>query len=247
MPTGWRVRPAWGDATLVSRFDFIFMLTRHDRTVADAAALVPVALAQGIRHIGFKDLGLPFGELHELARLIRVGGGRSYLEVVSLDGESEIRSAEAAIAIGVDFLLGGTRVDEVAPLLAGTGLRYYPFPGRVVGHPSVLEGTAEEIVASAVAMAARPGVAGLDLLAYRAALDAPGLIAAVCAAVDKPVIVAGSINSPARIAAVRRSGAAGFTIGTSALDGTFPAAGAGLAAQLQAIVAAAERTGSAAR
>lgn len=219
------------------------MLTRHDRTVADAAAHVPVALAQGVRHIGFKDVGLPLEQLHELARQIRDGGGRTYLEVVSLDRESELRSARAAIAIGVDFLLGGTHVDDVLPLLARTGIRYFPFPGRVAGHPSVLAGTQEEIVASAVAMAARPGVSGLDLLAYRSAHGGPGLIAAVCGAISKPVIVAGSIDSHEQIAAVRAAGAAAFTIGTAALDGAFPAPGRRLDQQLQAIRASAEQAG----
>lgn len=223
----------------MKRFDFIFMLTRNDRTVADAAAHVPVALARDVRHIGFKDVGLPLDQLRGLAGQIRAGGALSYLEVVSLDRESEIRSAEAAVEIGVDFLLGGTHVDDVLPVLARSAIRYFPFPGRIVGHPSALAGSHDEIVASAVAMAARPGVSGLDLLAYRAALDVPALMAAVCGAVAKPVIVAGSINSQERIAAVRRAGAAGFTIGTAALDGTFPADGTSLDRQLQAIVAAA--------
>ena len=60
---------------------------------------------------------------------------------------------------------------------------------------------------------------GLDLLAYRSTENATGLMAAVVAAVDKPVIMAGSIGSRERIEIVRRSGAAGFTIGTAALDG----------------------------
>ncbi len=41
----------------------------------------------GIRHIGFKDIGLPpFEALDDLARRIRGGGAATYLEVVSLDG-----------------------------------------------------------------------------------------------------------------------------------------------------------------
>jgi hypothetical protein len=36
---------------------------------------------------------------------------------------------------------------------------------------------------------------------------------------------------------IRRSGAAGFTVGTSALDGKFPADGPGLKAQLRVISA----------
>ncbi len=78
----------------------------------------------------------------------------------------------------------------------------------------------------------------LDLLAYRADVDVPALMAQVCAA-GAPVIVAGSLDTPERIRAACRAGAAGFTVGTAALDGRFSAARAGLAGQLAAIQAAA--------
>lgn len=221
----------------MTNFDFIFMLTRNDRTVADAEVHVETALQAGIRHIGFKDIGLPFDELLDLAQLIRKRGASTYLEVVSLDRESEIRSVKSAVELGVDYLLGGTHVDDVLPLLEGTPIRYYPFPGRIVGHPSVLEGSREEIVASAITLASRQGVSGLDLLAYRSKGDVPALMEAVCRAVSKPVIIAGSVDRPDQIDIIRKCGAAGFTIGTSALDGRFPAESRKLASQLRAISA----------
>lgn len=224
-------------------FDFVFMLTRQDRTVADAALHLEVALGLGVRHIGFKDVGLPHAELGTLARRIRQAGAKSYLEVVSTDLDAEVASARTAVAIGVDHLLGGTRVEAVLPVIAGAPVRYYPFCGRVVGHPSVLEGTIGEIVESAVRLTAHDGVHGLDLLAWRSGEDAPRLIRAVCAAVNKPVIVAGSIDRPERIASARDAGAAGFTIGTAALDGRFPADAAGLPRQLGAILAATDAAG----
>lgn len=217
--------------------DFIFMLTRHDRTVPEAASHVAAALEAGVRHIGFKDIGLSFAELGTVHRLIKSGGAMSYLEVVSLDRASEIASVRAAIDLGVDHLLGGTHVEDVLALLHGTGIRYYPFAGRVSGHPSILEGSVAEIADSARSIAGREGVDGLDLLAYRSRTDVEALIAAVCAATDKPVLVAGSIERPEQIAAIRRCGAAGFTIGTAALEGRFPASGPGLRAQLDAIAA----------
>jgi hypothetical protein len=208
--------------------------------VADAAIHAATALQAGIRHIGFKDVGLPFDALAGLSRQIREGGASTYLEVVSLDRESEIRSVKAAIDLGVDYLLGGTHAEDVLPLLEGTPIRYYPFPGRIVGHPSILEGSQAEIVQSAVALASHQGVAGLDLLAYRSAGNVPSLIDAVCRAVPKPIIVAGSIDRPDQIETIRRGGAAGFTVGTSALDGRFPADGPALEFQLRAISACLE-------
>lgn len=215
---------------------FIFMLTRNDRTVTDASAQLQTALSLGVRHIGFKDIGLPLEQLKGLNAAIKAGGATSYLEVVSLDRESEIVSAKAATDIGVDVLLGGTRVDDVLPIIKGTAIQYFPFPGRITGHPSVLEGTIEEIVESARTIAARDGVHGLDLLAYRSAENVPELMKAVCGAVAKPVYIAGSIDTPERIAVVRSAGAAGFTIGTAALDGKYPATGNDVPSQLTAIV-----------
>ncbi len=221
--------------------EFIFMLTRHDKTIADALAQLPAVLAAGVLHIGFKDIGLPWAELQRLADAIHAGGARSYLEVVSQDEASEVASARAAVALGVDVLMGGTRPEAVLPLLRGSPIRYYPFAGAVAGHPSVLQGTVVDIVTSARRIAAMEGVHGLDLLAYRFegdVGDVPALIGAVCAAVDKPVVVAGSIDRAERIEAVVAGRAAGFTVGTAALDGTFEVTGSGphgLAGQLRAI------------
>ena len=216
------------------------MLTRNDRTVPDAEAHLAVAQSLGVRHIGFKDIGLPFDRLRELNQRIRAGGATSYLEVVSEDRDSEIASARAAVDIGVDVLLGGTHAEDVLPVLTGTDVRYFPFPGRVTGHPSVLNGPVGDIVSSAARLAALDGVDGLDLLAWRYEGDVPPMIAQVCAAAGKPVIVAGSIESADRIAAAGSAGAAGFTIGTAALDGVFKGAAPGLKAQLRAILSAVE-------
>ncbi|MEM6660632.1 MAG: cupin domain-containing protein [Pseudomonadota bacterium] len=216
---------------------FIFMLTRNDRTVPDATEHLETALSLGVRHIGFKDVGISVGALKELNAAIQAKGATSYLEVVSLDRESEMASARAALEIGVDILLGGTRVRDVLPILNEHTVQYYPFPGRILGHPSILDGTVHEIAQSAHELAAHSGVHGLDLLAYRSPLDdIPALIAEVCSASRKPVIVAGSIADRDRIAALRNAGADGFTIGTAALDGAYPSGGKTLADQLSAIV-----------
>ena len=214
---------------------FIFMATRQDRTVPQARALIDEALELGVGNIGFKDVGLPRAALKELARAIKSGGGRVFFEVVSLDRESELISAAAAAELGVDWLLGGVRAAEVAPIARGAGFRYAPFPGTIVGHPSALQGDVDRIAESGQALCELEGVAGLDLLAYRRPGDVPTLMRAVVGAVDKPVIVAGSIDGPARIAAVAASGAAGFTIGSAAIDGAFPAPSRAFAAQIRAI------------
>jgi hypothetical protein len=141
--------------------------------------------------------------------------------VVSLSEQDELKSARGAVEIGVDYLLGGNRAQQVAPILAGTGIRYFPFCGRTLGHPTQLRGTIEEIVGDAVRLATMPGVAGLDLLAYRFDGDVEHLIGAVTAAVRVPVIAAGSIDRFERIDAVSRLGAWGFTVGGAIFQGRF--------------------------
>lgn len=217
---------------------FIFMLTRNDATVPEAAAAAREAIGAGARHIGFKDAGASPAELKALADQLREAGVTSYLEVVSLDAPSELASAELALALDVDVLMGGVRPELVGPRVQDRRLRYFPFVGRVVGHPSALAGAPDEILASSREIAALPGVDGLDLLAYRSDHDGAALARAICAAVAKPVVVAGSIDCAERIAAVRQAGAHAFTVGTAAIDGVFPAPAPGLAGQLAAIQAA---------
>lgn len=217
---------------------FIFMLTRGDATAPNAAPAAREAIAAGVRHIGFKDVGASPAELAALAGELKAAGATTYFEIVSLDEAGELASAELGLALGVDVLMGGVRPWAVGPRVVGAATRYFPFVGRVVGHPSALAGSADEIAASAREIVALPGVDGLDLLAYRSDLDGGDLARTVCAAVEAPVVVAGSIDCAERIAAVRLAGAHAFTVGTAAIDGAFPAAAPGLAGQLAAIQAA---------
>lgn len=203
--------------------EFIFMLTHHDATVGDALDVYDALRETALEHIGFKDIGATTQALAELTRRMHADGRTVYLEVVSVSAEDEVRSIRAAREIGVDVVMGGTHVQAGLPLLAGSGIRYYPFPGRIVGHPSVLEGTIEQIAASAAALTALDGVDGLDLLAYRHSDPVDPIIAAVVKASRGPVVVAGSIDSAEQIEAVTRLGAWGFTIGGAVFENALPA------------------------
>jgi 4-hydroxythreonine-4-phosphate dehydrogenase len=198
--------------------EFLFMLTKDDATVADCLDVYEQVRDADLRWIGFKDVGVPVETIRELARRIRADGRSTVLEIVSIDEESEVRSAKAGIDLGVDLLMGGTHPESVLPLMLPSGTRYFPFPGRIVGHPSVLEGGLEEIADSARRMSSTTGIHGLDLLAYRWKGDVPALMKAVTEVSRGPVVVAGSIAGPARIAAVAKAGAWGFTIGGAVFD-----------------------------
>ncbi len=214
----------------------IFMLTRDDRTVADAESCVDEVLSTGVRDIGFKDIGLASDAMQRLVRRIRDGGATVYLEVVSLDEASEVGSARAAVDLGVDVLMGGTHPASVLPILAGSGIRYYPFAGTVTGHPSQLQGTIETIVANARDLTAMEGVDGVDLLAYRFEGNVVSLVNSVCQAVGgERVIVAGSLDRAERFDTVVRAGALALTVGTAAFAGVFPAA-PDLSAQVEYIL-----------
>ena len=59
--------------------DFIFMLTRQDQTVEDCLEVVDTVIETGVRHIGFKDVGVERTILRELNRRICDAGAVSYM------------------------------------------------------------------------------------------------------------------------------------------------------------------------
>jgi hypothetical protein len=221
--------------------DFIFMLTRDDQTVEDGLAVLEAVQDVGLTHVGFKDVGVNARTLGALAERIERAGAVSYLEVVSTTREACLRSARVAVDIGVDRLLGGTDAEAILDILAGSRVAYYPFPGIPEGHPTRLGGTPESVAADCRRFAAL-GCAGVDLLAYRAReADPLALVRAARAATPGHLIVAGSVNTPARIGALREAGADAFTIGSAAFDGSFSPRKGLLRSQLLDIVAACAR------
>jgi len=217
--------------------EFIFMLTRDDVTLKDAREVYASVAGTGIRHVGCKDVGLSTEELEGLMDDIRSHGHETWIEVVSETEEATLASARAAAEIRPDHLIGGTLIEPVQEILAGTGVRFWPYVGQIVGHPCLLRGSIEGIVAD-TRRAATLGVDGINLLAYRYDGDVEALVRAVVGATDLPVICAGSVHSVERIRTLDACGAWAFTIGTAALDGAL-VDGAPLSGQLQAALEAA--------
>ena len=219
--------------------DFIFMLTRHDRTVEDCLEVLELIRPVGLRHMGFKDVGVDAATLKRLHDGIKATGATSYLEIVSTSREAAIESARVAAKLGVDCVLGGTDVAAILDALKGTGAGYHPFPGRPVGHPTKLGGQPAEVEAHCRAFM-DAGCAGCDLLAYRATeADPIALVRAARQGLGKArLIVAGSVDSPTRIRALADAGADAFTIGSAAFDGSFAPNLGALTSQLRVILAA---------
>ena len=219
--------------------DFVFMLTRADQTVPDCLDVLDDIRAVGLTHLGFKDVGVPPDVLAELARRIRAAGATSYMEVVSTSREACLQSARVAREIGVDRLLGGTQVEEVLAILAGSATRYLPFPGRPFDHPTKLGGSPQDVEADCRRYRAL-GCAGVDLLAYRATEAEPlDLVRAARRGMDGVLLVAGSVAGPAQVRALKAAGADAFTVGSAVFDGSFSPHVGSLRSQLRAVLDAA--------
>ncbi|MFZ5818449.1 MAG: hypothetical protein ACOYYJ_00985 [Chloroflexota bacterium] len=204
--------------------EFILMLTYNDSTVKDALEIFRQCKDTPATHWGFKDVGLPPEEMKALVHEMKAAGKTTYLEVVSLSEAEGLRGAHIAVEAGFDVLMGTVFFDSILAYLRDKPIQYYPFPGHVHSHPSILDGAMDEIVNHARFLENK-GAQGLDLLTYRYVGDAPRLLQEVVKATHAPIVSAGSIDSFQRIDEVRRAGAWGFTIGSALFDRKFAPSG----------------------
>lgn len=222
--------------------DFIFMLTRDDRTVVDSLELLELIAPLGLKHIGFKDIGVPPELLRRLTDKIHDMGAISYMEMVSTTPEASLKSAQVARDLGVQRLLGGTQVDATLEILEGSSTKYYPFPGRPIDHPTKLGGTPADVERDC-RFFVQKGCAGCDLLAYRAIeADPLDLVRAARRGLgpDKYLIVAGAVTSAKQIQAIRQAGTDAFTIGSAIFNGAYSPAKGSIISQLSDVIAATE-------
>lgn len=218
--------------------DFIFMLTRGDMTIEDCLDVFETIKDCGLKHVGFKDIGVPPETLKELNSRMKAAGMTTYLEVVSETEEDTLRSARAALEVGVDRLMGGTAAEKILDILEGSSVEYFPFPGVPVGHPTKLGGT-PELVEEQCRRYQQLGCAGVDLLAYRAT-EADPIALTEAAARGFPggyVICAGSVDSRERIRALSNAGAHAFTIGTAVFNGSYSPRKGHILSQIRDILA----------
>ncbi len=227
--------------------DFIFMLTRQDQTIDDCLRLYQEIRPVGLRHVGFKDVGVSKETLAKLTEAIRRDGAITYMEVVSTSPEDALKSARNAVELGVDRLLGGTDVDGITAITAGSKTRYYPFPGFPKGHPTKLGGKPADIAQHCRSFMTK-GCHGCDILAYRATESDPiDLVKAAREGIGKGyLIVAGSVTSVARISEIAKAGADAFTIGSAVFDGSYAPRKGSILSQLEAVLADCENVNRAA-
>ncbi len=199
--------------------EFIFYLTYNDTTIWNALDIFNEIQDTTVRNIGFKDVGLSLERLKELREAISKTGKKTFMEVVTINRETNILSAKMAVKLQVDCLMGSLPeyAQQVMDILKNTDIEFFPYIGRIIGHPCQLRGSIEEIVEQG-RLTEEMGVDGVDLLAYRYDGDIESLMSSVINSLDIPIIVAGSINSLERVRKVSELGAWGFTIGTAILE-----------------------------
>ena len=200
--------------------NLIVMLTHQDHTVENAAAIFERCRNARAQYWGFKESGLPLPQMKALFRRMQECGKKTALEVVAYTEPECLQGARMAAECGCDLLMGTVFSDAVNRFCQEQGLRYLPFVGTVTGRPSVLSGSAKEMIRQAREYLQK-GAYGIDLLGYRYTGNKSDLIRQFVAEVDAPVCVAGSIDSLKRLEEIRRIGPWAFTIGGAFFEHRF--------------------------
>ena len=200
--------------------ELIVMLTYNDLTVQNAFDIFEQCKDSKAKYWGFKEEGLPLEQMKKLYAYMKECGKITGLEVVAYTEEECLAGAEMAIACGCDMLMGTIFSDSVNELCQKHDLKYLPFVGKVTERPSILEGTAEEMIEEANRYLAK-GVYGIDLLGYRYTGDATALNKQFVAGVNAPVCLAGSVNSFQRLDEIKDASPWSFTIGSAFFDNKF--------------------------
>ena len=202
------------------RSKLIVMLTHHDRTVKNSLELFESCKDLPVDFWGFKELGIPREDMIELLAAMKAAGKTTFLEVVSRTEEECMREAKLAVEMGFDYLTGTLFFPAVWEYLKEQPIQYFPFVGKHIGSPGILDGTLEEMVEEANAFT-QAGVHGIDLSAFRYTGDPYQLAKDFVAACPAPVIIAGSIADRERMKFVSDIGTWAFTIGSALFDGVF--------------------------
>ena len=196
------------------------MLTNNDVTVSNAPEIFEECKDLPVKFWGFKDVGLSEDKMKKLVKSMKKSGKTTFLEIVSLSEEDCMRGAKLAVECGFDYLIGTIFFDSVFNFLSNNKIKYFPFCGKIVGHPSVLEGSVDAILNDALSLQSK-GVQGIDLLSYRHKTAAEEISKKLVDTLSIPVIIAGSINSFQRINKVIEIKPWAFTIGSALFNNKF--------------------------
>lgn len=199
----------------------VVMLTNHDVTVPNAQETFESAKdIEQVKYWGFKNVGLPKDQMRALVQSMKAAGKTTFLEVVTYTEEECMDGARTAVECGFDYLCGTLFYESVWEYLKDKNIGYQPFLGKVYGSPSVLEGSMQQIIDQGNSLIAK-GIQGFDLLAYRYTGDPEQLAEECVKALGADILIAGSIDSKARLEKVNEIDPWGFTIGGALFNGKF--------------------------
>lgn len=198
----------------------IVMLTKNDRTVADAMQVFESAYDLPVEYWGFKNVGLPKLEMGKLVERMKAAGKKVFLEVVTYSPEACLEGAMLAVEMRFDYLCGTIYYPEVWAYLSDKPIKFLPFVGEVSGSPSVLNGSIEAIIEQSLALLQK-GVGGVDLLAYRHTGNPETLIREFAKRYPGTIVVAGSIDTPERMRFVEDNNVWAFTMGSALFNRKF--------------------------
>ena len=220
----------------------IFMPTWYDVTIYNVLEVFEEVKDSGIKHFGFKDIGPEESVYEELVKRCREKGMTIYLEIVRPTLEEHLESVKMGIRLKVDHIIGGKSefAEPTLKLLKNTGIKYWPYVGKVIDHPCKLTGTIEEIVDEAKKLE-ELGVNGLNILSYRYVGNAEELVKAVKEAVKIPIIATGWVNTLERIRKMAELGVWGLTVGGTSILAKKLVPGGSLSDQLKAALMEVEK------
>ncbi|MBR6563151.1 MAG: hypothetical protein IKK70_04365 [Clostridia bacterium] len=200
--------------------ELIVMLTRNDLTVENAYEIFDECKNTKAEYWGFKEEGISFPEMKKLCAYIKECGKTAVLEAVAYTEGKCLSAASVAKECGFDILMGTLYYDSVNDFCIEHGIKYMPFIGEVSGRPSVLKGSAEEMIRE-TNHHVEHGAFGVDLLGYRYVGDCVRLNRELVCGVDAPVCVAGSIDSVERLDEIKRISPWAFTVGSAFFENKF--------------------------
>lgn len=198
----------------------IVMLTHNDKTLQNALTLFDECKYSKAQFFGIKDGDFDVTQMKAIFDTMKKYHKTTVLEVVQYDEAASLAGAKMAVECQVDILMGTCFFDSVNDFCKQHQLKYMPFVGEIHHRPSVLSGSIESMIAQAKHYQAK-GVYGIDLLGYRYVGNAALLNQEMVTHVNLPIVIAGSIDSHAKLDEMKRITPFAFTIGSAFFEHKF--------------------------
>jgi len=200
--------------------ELIVFLTWHDVTVENAKEIFLAAKDAPATNWGFKIEGTTSESMYELSKCMKDAGKKVFLEVLAVDEKHCIDAVSKARDCGINHVLGTVYYDSVAKICSEAGIDYSPFVGLEM-KTTRLVGTVEDIVSEALEMEQKD-VFGINLSGYRYIDGDPEeLISALTTKLNKPLSIAGSVDSFQKMDFLKASNVWAFTMGGALFDKKF--------------------------